>query len=164
MRLLQIVVLIIFLSSSPVVGQDSVNHVIEVHNNYFSEPDLRINPGDTVTFVWMEGAAFHNIAQVDSSSDIEYNGGFRSGDPQSAPFSWELPTDYTQAIGIHYYVCEPHIANGMKGKIIVGDVVDTAESGTSLASILISLAVIPTLVRKRVLRRSKPQQESFQPY
>lgn len=97
------------------------NHTVIVGNNFFSPKEVQINIGDRLFFEWNEDALGHNIAQVESSSKTSYKSGFRSGDPVNGPLIWELPDEFTQTNVTLFYICEPHVIAGMRGKVIVGE-------------------------------------------
>jgi len=93
---------------------------VYVENNQFQPADLTIQPGESVTFVWMEGSTNHNVARVAGPYDDSWNGGFRSGEPISGPYNRSMPaSDLAYDATIHY-VCEPH-APSMRGRIVVGN-------------------------------------------
>ena len=61
----------------------------------------------------------HNVIEVDGErSSVYVEGGVNSGDPaKTVDFRHTFTEDNTT----FYYVCEPHIAANMFGKVIVGD-------------------------------------------
>ena len=73
--------------------------------NAFAPAAIRISPGTTVTWEWING--YHNV--------VDENGQFSSGEPeQGATFEHTFET-----AGTILYYCEPHRSMGMKGAIIV---------------------------------------------
>ena len=87
----------------------------------FTPNKLSVSKGDTVVFVWEGNADVHNVAEVNGANDIDYNDGFRSGNPTSDDGYWILPAEETAVGGTLYYVCEPHAMMDMRGSITVGE-------------------------------------------
>ena len=118
---------------------EPVTHEITIKNFAFSPRELQIAIGDIVVFRWESGATGHNVEQVSNSNDVSYNkGGFKSGDPQSGPAEWTLPSSYTQENATLFYMCGPHVlSHNMRGKIIVGaGSSEIEETGGNLGVIL----------------------------
>jgi len=90
----------------------SVTHTVSNSGTSFSPGTLTINLGDTVNFVL---ASIHDAREVNqatwNANQNTSNGGFQT------PFGGG--TVVLQTTGIHYYVCVPHAAVGMKGTITV---------------------------------------------
>ena len=136
----------IFIGVNPVSSQSSrsVEHTIIVQNWQFVPDSLEISIGDTVIFRWTISANGHNVAQVDDSSDTEYNSGFYSGFPQNGPNNWTLNVDTSQNITL-FYICEPHVvSNSMRGKIIVGSGSPNSDDRTNAIfwGIIISITIL----------------------
>ncbi|MGB9958853.1 halocyanin domain-containing protein (plasmid) [Haloferax prahovense] len=74
-----------------------------------SPPAVTIDPGTRVIWEWVGDDGPHGFA----ASDREYTS------PSQSTGRWGLVFD---GVGISKYACEPHITNGMKGAIVVGDV------------------------------------------
>ncbi len=92
---------------------DAAQHVVTTSGLTFSPPTLNIFQGDTVIF---SIAGIHNAVEVAESTwnvngDLPLPGGF------AVPFGGGSVVIVDT--GTHYYVCEAHIASGMKGRIIV---------------------------------------------
>jgi plastocyanin len=91
----------------------------------FSPNDITITEGDTVKFA-IGGS--HNAVEVSQSTwnnnqSTALNGGFSVGFGGGTLLPAKLP------VGIHYYVCTPHAAFGMKGIIrVVAKTVSAVES------------------------------------
>jgi plastocyanin len=122
-------------------GQDAdpVVHKVKIRNYAFVPEVLNINIGDSVLFIWEDGAFGHNVEQVGNSKDTSYDsGGFRSGDPENGPSQWTLPNSYTQENITLFYICGPHVlSHNMRGKINVGEgSADTSESGANVTLLL----------------------------
>jgi plastocyanin len=90
----------------------SARHVITNAGTTFSPDSITINILDTVEFTL---ASFHNAVEVSKDTylagDTTSNGGFR------LPLGGGKVAFHT--LGVHYYVCQPHAAIGMKGIINV---------------------------------------------
>lgn len=85
----------------------------------FSPNVVTINFGDTIVF---QLASIHDVLEV-SQSTWNANGN-SPGTGFSTPFGGGMVTNLS--VGNHFYVCEPHAASGMKGRITVN-----AASGTT---------------------------------
>jgi plastocyanin len=87
----------------------------------FSPSSVTINIGDTVTWT---NLGIHNVAQVSSSSATSrQSGGFYSGAIGSQPtysltFSSAMVGNITSSTTFNY-ICEAHIAEGMRGSVTV---------------------------------------------
>ena len=109
---------------------DEATHCISMSDYLVFTPDkLSVSTGDTVVFVWSGSVDFHNVAQVGNADNINYNDGFRSGDPTTDDGYWILPAEATATDGVLYYVCEPHASMGMRGSITVGDGGEPVDDG-----------------------------------
>jgi len=109
---------------------DEATHCISMSDYLVFTPDkLSVSTGDTVVFVWSGSVDFHNVAQVGDADNINYNDGFRSGDPTTDDGYWILPAEATATDGVLYYVCEPHVMMGMRGSITVGDGGEPVDDG-----------------------------------
>ena len=102
-----------------VVGLDSTGMA-------FDPIELKIKAGETVCWQWKDAAMKHNVleleAEYDSSMNLtNINFGFSSGDPE---VTVDFRHTFTKDNMTHYYVCEPHAASGMVGRIIVGEGAD----------------------------------------
>src|SRR5512133_4142234 len=88
----------------------STVHVINNVGTTFTPDSMVINILDTVEFTL---ANFHNAVEVSKDTylagDTTSNGGFR------LPFGGGKVAFHT--LGVHYFVCQPHAAIGMKGVI-----------------------------------------------
>ena len=109
--------LVLLLALLPAAAAET--YTVTVSDFAFSPAELEIEVGDTVVFIWNDTASAHNVAEVGDADANDYNGGFRSGDPQAGGGNWSLPAEYTMIDGTLEYVCVPH-APGMRGSIIGG--------------------------------------------
>lgn len=78
----------------------------------FAPPAVRVDPGTTVVWEWTGDGGSHDVAAED--------GAYASPLHNDAGATFEHTFD---AEGISYYACTPHEALGMKGAIVVGDVI-----------------------------------------
>jgi halocyanin-like protein len=101
-------------------GQDEVSITVGgAPNNAWSfiPAAVRIDPGTTVVWEWTGEGGGHNVVSDSVPGGAEQ---FRSGDPVGeAGTTYEL-TFETE--GVYTYYCNPHLANGMKGALAVGEV------------------------------------------
>ena len=95
-----------------VSAQNSLEEVIVTVDSSslrFSPSEVTVTEGQTVRFYWSGQALRHNA--------VEDNGLFDSGDPEN-----DVDYSYTfeeGSEGEYRFVCEPHEAYGMVGKVIV---------------------------------------------
>lgn len=99
-----------------VVGIDSTGYA-------FDPVELTINVGETVCWQWADTSDAHNVVEINAEYDTEMNVadvslGFTSGDASN---NMDFRHTFTEDDKTHYYVCEPHAAMGMVGKITVGE-------------------------------------------
>jgi halocyanin-like protein len=90
----------------------------------FDPPAVRVSPGATVRWEWVEGR--HNVAVQSQPGDADWD-----GYPQQVAepgFTYEHVFDTR---GVYLYYCTPHLPKGMKGALVVdGDRVDTGGGTT----------------------------------
>ena len=110
--------------------------------NRFAPPDVIINVGDSVHWTGLSGG-FHTVAEVDDANSTVGNNGFHS--PAAAS---EFTFTFTAA-GLFHYICEPHVAVGMRGTVTVNsDVPAVSTWGMALLALLVLVA--GTIVMRRV--------------
>jgi plastocyanin len=80
------------------------SHTVTLKDIAFHPGDLSINRGDSVTWVWRDGETEHNVTFHDFHSRTQAHGSYTVRFEHSGTFS---------------YMCTLHVAEGMKGKIIV---------------------------------------------
>jgi len=80
----------------------------------FVPDSISITVGDSVNFSL---ASTHDAVEV-SEATWQVNGNTSNGGFQ-VPFGGGLVLPTQLGVGIHYYVCTPHAASGMKGRIFV---------------------------------------------
>jgi Plastocyanin len=110
---------------------DDADHVVEAQAVVFEPAELTVQQGETVAWKYVAGDAHNVIASEDGiPDDAEYwaSGGFDS--EAAAREGWEngkgalhrsgqVYVHTFEATGTHEYLCVPHEAAGMVGKIIV---------------------------------------------
>ena len=85
----------------------------------YSPATLSISVGDTVCWQWTDSSMAHNVRQVDGEDSTTYTqDGVSSGE---AAVTVDFRYTFTEDDTTFYYACEPHMAAGMYGKVIVGD-------------------------------------------
>jgi len=90
----------------------------------FTPSTITITVGDDVDFTL---SSFHNVVEVSQNTwtadgTTPLAGGF------STPFGGGLISSDKLNVGTHYYVCESHASDGMKGTITVIDATGVAEN------------------------------------
>jgi plastocyanin len=104
----------------------SLSTIVPVINSgfTFSPATITVNAGDTVSFSL---GAIHNIAEV-SQATFTANGNTQLPGGFFTPSGGGLVFTASLTPGTHWYVCQPHAAMGMKGKIIVQGAAGIAEN------------------------------------
>ncbi|MES3517248.1 MAG: halocyanin domain-containing protein [Natronomonas sp.] len=74
----------------------------------FEPPAIAVDPGTTVVWEWTGRGGAHNVAAEDDSFKSEMLG------EEGHEFEYTFEEE-----GITRYVCEPHVAVGMKGAVVV---------------------------------------------
>lgn len=82
--------------------------------NAFSPTEVTISVGDSVEF---SVGSIHNVVEV-SQTDWDASRATQKADGFSVDFGGTKTVAFDKP-GTYYYVCSPHVALGMKGKIIV---------------------------------------------
>src|SRR4030042_234297 len=93
----------------------STTWTITSSGSAFTPATITITLGDDINFVLAEIHNAREVSQVswDANNNTPLPGGF------NIPYGGGLVPSAQLGIGTHYYVCDPHISIGMKGKIIV---------------------------------------------
>jgi halocyanin-like protein len=99
-------------------GQDAVTVEVGAEGNggpyAFSPAAVRVDPGTTITFDWVSDT--HNVLIEEAPSDAGWAG-------VEAIENTGYSHEHTfETEGIYKYYCQPHLALGMKGAVVVGDV------------------------------------------
>lgn len=101
-------------------GSDSVTVEVGASGNAgnlaYGPAVIRIDPGTTVTWTWVNG--YHNVVATDESFESPFNSG-------SGTFEHTF-----EETGITKYYCTPHRGSGMKGAVIVGDAEVSLSAGS----------------------------------
>ena len=98
---------------------------VEAHDNWFSNKDVKIEPGQTVHFDYPQGTSSHNVKFVGASQPVcTQTAGvvITSGPPLPAfvqPPGWAGDCKF-DAPGVYAFVCTAH--NEMTGSVTVGTV------------------------------------------
>jgi plastocyanin len=82
----------------------AAGHTVILKDLRFHPGDITINRGDSVTWLWRDGEVAHNVTFH----------GFHSRTQSSGSYT----VRFTRA-GSYSYDCTIHVAEGMKGKIVV---------------------------------------------
>ena len=90
------------------ISVEMLNIDAEGNRNVYSEEVVRVEVGDTVT--WLPTSKGHNVEMIASPNQLE----FKSKNNKEARITFDTP-------GIYYYWCTPHKGMGMIGLIIVGN-------------------------------------------
>lgn len=78
----------------------------------FDPEQLSIEPGTTVLWVWESDN--HNVHPTELPDDADWEGHVEI---ENTDFEYEFTFDVE---GEYHYVCDPHVAQGMEGDVIVG--------------------------------------------
>ncbi|SEO37845.1 halocyanin domain-containing protein [Halogranum amylolyticum] len=76
----------------------------------FEPAAVQVDPGTTVRWLWSGEGGFHNVVASDGAFESEM-----SGD------DGHVFEHVVEGRGVATYACEPHVAMGMKGALLVGD-------------------------------------------
>ncbi len=90
------------------VTVEMLNKDTEGNRNVYSDEVVRVEVGDTVT--WLPTSKGHNVEIVASPNQME----FKSKNNVEATITFDTP-------GIYYYWCTPHKGMGMIGLVVVGN-------------------------------------------
>jgi uncharacterized surface protein with fasciclin (FAS1) repeats/plastocyanin len=103
----------------PVLATCDVTVRIAPSGLKFSPAEVSITAGQTVCWQWTDESMAHNVREVDGDMSTTFKAnGVNSGESlTTVDFRYTFDTDSTT----FYYACEPHLATGMYGKVIVGD-------------------------------------------
>jgi len=103
----------------PVLPDCDVTVTIAPSGLKFSPSELTVTVGQTVCWQWEDESMAHNVREVDGDESTTYAAdGITSGAAATTvDFRHTFDVDSTS----FYYACEPHLASGMFGKVVVGD-------------------------------------------
>ena len=123
----------------------------------YDTPNLEVDVGATVCWIWTDESMAHNVAQIAKEGDTtRYMSGVYSGESMTTvDFRHTFDVDQT-----FNYICEPHATSGIAGQIVVGtgsiDTVDNEEEDSSLPGFgagIAALAIVgAVLIAGRRLR------------
>ena len=84
----------------------------------FDQPDVSINVGETVCWIWEDESMAHNVAETTADGDnVRKSDGIYSGEAVTTiDFRYTFTEDTT-----FFYICEPHATMDMRGIITVGN-------------------------------------------
>ena len=84
----------------------------------FNQPDVSINVGETVCWIWEDESMAHNVAETTADGDnVRKSDGVYSGEAVTTiDFRYTFTEDTT-----FFYICEPHATMDMRGIITVGN-------------------------------------------
>ncbi len=128
----------------------------------FDNTDVSVAVGDTVCWIWEDESMGHNVAETLAEGDnARKAGGIYSGEvATTVDFRYTFTEDTT-----FYYICEPHAALDMRGKITVGNgavveepaIVAEEEASTvpGFGSALVIISLLGALVVTRNFTRGK---------
>jgi plastocyanin len=88
----------------PPAARVAQSHTVTLKNTRFHPATLSIHRGDSVTWLWRDGGLRHNVTASSFHSRTQARGSF---------------TVRFNRAGTFNYVCTIHVAEGMKGKIVV---------------------------------------------
>lgn len=110
----------------------------------FEPADITITSGDSVHWTGLQ-AGFHTVAESDDAAATVWNGGFHSAAGAS-----EFTLTFNTA-GAFFYICEPHVFDGMIGSITVESppVPTVSQWGLVVLTLLILVAGGVLIVRRR---------------
>ena len=98
---------------------DGCDYVVGVDESgyAFDTPELSIDVGQTVCWIWQDETMAHNIAQIENEGDTQRMlGGTYSGMSMMS-VDYRVTFDENETF---MYICEPHATMDMVGKVIVG--------------------------------------------
>ncbi|MDH3497839.1 MAG: plastocyanin/azurin family copper-binding protein [Gemmatimonadota bacterium] len=85
--------------------------LVEIQNNVFVPSAITVPPNTPVTWLWRSTATGHNVAPAAGGTQPT-----RSGPPRDGPFLYSFT--FTNE-GVYDYICEPHLSDGMTGRVTV---------------------------------------------
>jgi len=105
-------------------GNDEVTVTVGPDGNYAYGPTkIWVDPGTTIVFEW--ASDFHNVLP-----ESQPDGAGWEGSPGSETYDEGYSFESTlETEGMYAYYCQPHVNQGMKGAIAVGDGVETEQVG-----------------------------------
>jgi plastocyanin len=103
--------------SEHVDSEDELSSDVSILGNIFDPSNVTIKVGDTLVWVPLDT---HNVAEVDNSTSVVYNGGIRSGSVGSVPmYMLKFTKEIVGSKSTFYFICEAHVAMGMRMQVNV---------------------------------------------
>ena len=102
----------------------------------YDTPELSIDVGQTVCWIWEDESMAHNVAQIENEGDTSRMLGGKYSGMSMTSVDFRVTFDENQTF---LYICEPHATMDMIGKVIVGtgvmEVVDEPEEDSESNSV-----------------------------
>ena len=83
----------------------------------YDTPDLAIEVGQTVCWIWEDESMGHNVAQIENEGDTTRMLGGKYSGMSMTSVDYRVTFDKDQTF---LYICEPHVTMDMVGKVVVG--------------------------------------------
>ena len=117
---------------------DGCDYVVGVDDSGYAydSPDLAIEVGQTVCWIWEDESMAHNVAQIENEGDTTRMLGGKYSGMSMTSVDYRVTFDKDQTF---LYICEPHATMDMVGKVVVGtgvmEVVDEPDDDTESNSV-----------------------------
>ena len=117
---------------------DGCDYVVGVDDSGYAydAPDLAIDVGQTVCWIWEDESMAHNVAQIENEGDTTRMLGGKYSGMSMTSVDYRVTFDKDQTF---LYICEPHATMDMVGKVVVGtgvmEVVDEPDDDTESNSV-----------------------------
>ena len=117
---------------------DGCDYVVGVDDSGYAydAPDLAIDVGQTVCWIWEDESMAHNVAQIENEGDTSRMLGGKYSGMSMTSVDYRVTFDKDQTF---LYICEPHATMNMVGKVVVGtgvmEVVDEPDDDTESNSV-----------------------------
>ena len=102
----------------------------------YDTPEVSIDVGQTVCWIWEDESMAHNVAQIENEGDTTRMLGGKYSGMSMTSVDYRVTFDENQTF---LYICEPHATMDMVGKVIVGtgvmEVVDEPEEDSESNSV-----------------------------
>ena len=98
---------------------DGCDYVVGVDDSGYAydAPDLAIDVGQTVCWIWEDESMAHNVAQIENEGDTTRMLGGKYSGMSMTSVDYRVTFDKDQTF---LYICEPHVGMDMVGKVVVG--------------------------------------------
>ena len=117
---------------------DGCDYVVGIDDSGYAydAPDLAIDVGQTVCWIWEDESMAHNVAQIENEGDTTRMLGGKYSGMSMTSVDYRVTFDKDQTF---LYICEPHATMDMVGKVVVGtgvmEVVDEPDDDTESNSV-----------------------------